>query len=435
MIKRSFQYLVGDTVHFSLESRIFHTICVIAIVGIFGEAVFYQFTSLQEASLLATLVGSALTGLYYLSRFKNKLNLAVSLSIIALSVTHLFGYAYNAGIAGNAMLLSVVTLFFVLLIAPNKQRFFWFLLTIAVLLVMVYLEYQDQAIVKKHYGSRKELFADLVATYLLVAVMIYVGTVMLRNNYDKQKDAAENKALKLAHSNQEKDKLFSIISHDLSAPMATVKQYLDLLQTVEIDAEERRAIEQNLARSLTDANTLLNNLLLWAKNQMRLNYVQLETINVKALLMETVSLYQVQADHKKINIKMDTDEGLYVKADQNMLNVVFRNLLNNAIKFSHLGGDIEFRVFKDHNQCVISVKDYGIGIKEDKQDRVFTLNISSSYGTANEKGTGLGLILSKDFMVQLGGDIWFNSTPWEGTTFYVSLPLYENENTLLMSVS
>ncbi|MEJ5963463.1 sensor histidine kinase [Pedobacter immunditicola] len=422
MIKRSFQYLVGDPEEFLLQSRIFHTFSLIAIISIFGQALFYQFTRLQEASLLSAMVGLAMTGLFYLSRFKNKLHLAVSLTVIALSITHVFGYMYNAGIAGNAMLLSVETLFLVLLVVPQKQRFFWFLLTVAVLLVMVYLEYLNPGIVKKGYHDRTEKYVDLVVTYLLAAVMIYIGAVMLRNNYNKQKDAAENKALKLTHSNQEKDKLFSIISHDLTAPMATVKQYLDLLQAVELDTEERKTIEQSLARSLNEANTLLNNLLLWAKNQMHLNYVQLETIHIKALLTETVDLYRVQADHKKISIKMCVEDDLHVKADQNMLNVVFRNLLNNAIKFSHLGGEIEFRAFSENNQCVISLKDHGIGITGDKQDKIFTLNISSSYGTANEKGTGLGLILSKDFMVQLGGDLWFNSTPWEGTTFYVSLP-------------
>jgi len=423
MIKRSFQYLVGDSEEFPLQSRIFHTFSIIAIISIFGQALFYQFTRLQEASFLATAAGLSMIGLFYLSRFKNKLNLAVSLTVLALSVTHVFGYMYNAGLAGNAMLLSIETLFLVLLVVPGKQRFFWFLLTVAVLLVMVYLEYRYPGIVKKGYHDRTEQYVDLVVTYLLAAVMIYIGAVMLRNNYNKQKDAAENRALKLAHSNQEKDKLFSIISHDLSAPMLTVKQYLELLQAVELDIDERKTIEKSLARSLNDANTLLNNLLLWAKNQMHLHYVQLETINIKRLLSETVSLYQVQADHKKIRVKVCAEEDLYVKADQNMLNVVFRNLLNNAIKFSHLGGEIEFRAFIENNQCIISLKDHGIGIKEDKQDRIFSLNISSSYGTANEKGTGLGLILSKDFMLQLGGDIWFNSTPWEGTTFYVSLPM------------
>ena len=423
MIKRSFQYLVGDPEEFLLQSRIFHTFSIIAIISIFGQALFYQFTRLQEASFLATAAGLSMIGLFYLSRFKNKLNLAVSLTVLALSVTHVFGYMYNAGLAGNAMLLSIETLFLVLLVVPGKQRFFWFLLTVAVLLVMVYLEYRYPGIVKKGYHDRTEQYVDLVVTYLLAAVMIYIGAVMLRNNYNKQKDAAENRALKLAHSNQEKDKLFSIISHDLSAPMLTVKQYLELLQAVELDIDERKTIEKSLARSLNDANTLLNNLLLWAKNQMHLHYVQLETINIKTLLSETVSLYQVQADHKKIRVKVCAEEDLYVKADQNMLNVVFRNLLNNAIKFSHLGGEIEFRAFIENNQCIISLKDHGIGIKEDKQDRIFSLNITSSYGTANEKGTGLGLILSKDFMLQLGGDIWFNSTPWEGTTFYVSLPM------------
>ena len=113
-----------------------------------------------------------------------------------------------------------------------------------------------------------------------------------------------------------------------------------------------------------------------------------------------------------------------------MLNVVLRNLLNNAIKFSHVGGEIEIRAFRDNGNCIISLKDHGVGIKDDKQDKIFTLNISSTYGTANEKGTGLGLILSKDFMAQQGGDLWFESAASEGTTFYISLPHEENASQL-----
>jgi len=100
-----------------------------------------------------------------------------------------------------------------------------------------------------------------------------------------------------------------------------------------------------------------------------------------------------------------------------------RNLLNNALKFSHLGGEIDIKAFIENDRCIVILKDYGIGITEDKQEKIFSLNISSSYGTANEKGSGLGLILCKDFMKQQGGEIWFDSTPWEGTTFYLSLPV------------
>jgi two-component system sensor histidine kinase/response regulator len=422
MLKERFKFLIGNPAEFSLESRIYHSISLVSIVPILGGGLLYAFGPFHYAVYLSICTGLVQFGLYYLSRFKNQLNLAVSLSVINMSSTRIGGYIFNAGVSGNSLLLSAVTLFIVLLIVPKKNRLIWFVFNAILVLTLLYLEFQHPAMIQQHYDSRKELFFNLGVTYLIVIALIYMGTVQLRRSYDEQKELVEEKASSMVKLNQEKDKLLSIISHDLNAPMASVKQYLELLQAVELDIEERRIIEKSLARSLNDASTLLNNLLLWAKNQMQLNYVQLETIDLKALLTATVNLFHTQTELKNINVKLCVEDDLYVKADQNMLSVVLRNLLNNAIKFSHIGGDIEIHAFREKGNCMISLKDNGIGIKEDKQDKIFTLNISSTYGTANEKGTGLGLILSKDFMAQQGGDLWFESAAAEGTTFYLSLP-------------
>ena len=427
MLKERFKFLIGHPSEFSLESRIFHSISLISIIPILAGALLYAFSPFHYAGYISICTGLVQIALYNLSRFKNQLNLAVSLSVINISVTRICGYIFNAGVSGNSLLLSAVTLFIVLLIVPKKHRLIWFAFNALLVLTLLYLEFQHPAMIEQHYDSRKELFFNMGVTYFIVISLIYVGTVQLRRSYDEQKELAEEKTSSMVKLNQEKDKLFSIISHDLNAPMTSVKQYLELLQVVELDLEERQVIEKSLARSLHDASTLLNNLLLWAKNQMQFNTVQLETIGLKALLRATVNLFQTQTELKKINVNLVAEEDLFAKADQNMLSVVLRNLLNNAIKFSHIGGDIEIHAFRENGYCMISIKDHGIGIKEDKQDKIFTLNVSSTYGTANEKGTGLGLILSKDFMVQQGGDLRFESAAAEGTTFYISLPLVENE--------
>ncbi|MEJ5963464.1 sensor histidine kinase [Pedobacter immunditicola] len=435
MLQKRFKFLIGHPAEFSLESRIFHSISLISMVPILVGAVLYAFGPFQYAVYLSICTGLVQFGLYYLSRFKNQLSLAISLSVINISITRIGGYIFNAGVSGNSLLLSAVTLFIVLLIVPKKHRLIWFLFNALLVLTLLYLEFQHPVMIQQHYDSRPELFFNMGVTYFIVIALIYVGTVQLRKSYDEQKELVEEKALSMLKLNEEKDKLFSIISHDLNAPMSSVKQYLDLLQTVELEVEERRTIEKSLARSLDDASTLLNNLLLWAKNQMQLNYVQVENIGLQALLTGLVQLFQTQAELKKINVQLYAEDDLYVKADQNMLNVVLRNLLNNAIKFSHIGGNIEIHAFRENGNCIIRLKDNGIGIKDDKQDKIFTLNVSSSYGTANEKGTGLGLILSKDFMVQQGGDLWFESAASEGTTFYVSLPMGEMNKKQLAELS
>ena len=143
------------------------------------------------------------------------------------------------------------------------------------LLVMMVLEYRDPSFVKQYYASELEKYIDLGITYVNIVALLCAGIIILRNSYEQQRMLAIQQAQKLKAVNDEKDKLFSIISHDLNAPLSSVKQYLDLLKAVELDTEERKDIEKSLAASLRDAKILLNNLLLWAKNQMQLNYIQL----------------------------------------------------------------------------------------------------------------------------------------------------------------
>ncbi|MEJ5963465.1 sensor histidine kinase [Pedobacter immunditicola] len=423
MIKKSFQYIVGDADQFSLQSRIFHGISIVISLTLLAKSIFYSYTSLQLAAIVCALALIAELGFYYLSRFKGHVTLAITLCVAKLILMQIGIFQYNAGVDGNILLLSSISIFLIILITPIRQGVLWIMGNVSLVLVMLVMEYRNPSFVKQYYASELEKFIDLGITYTNVAAILCAGIIILRNSYEQQRMLVIRQSQKLKLMNDEKDKLFSIISHDLNAPLSSVKQYLELLRATELDAAERQDIEKDLACSLRDAKILLNNLLLWAKNQMQLNYVQLEAVDFGKLLIQTVNLFKQRAEEKKIKINIAIAADIYVKADQNMLKVVLRNLLNNALKFSHLGGEIEIKAFIENERCIVVLKDYGIGITEEKQEKIFSLNISSSYGTANEKGSGLGLILCRDFMAQQGGEIWFDSTPWEGTTFYLSLPV------------
>jgi len=182
-------------------------------------------------------------------------------------------------------------------------------------------------------------------------------------------------------------------------------------------------LEKDLNRSLDDAQYLLHNVVLWAKTQMDVSHVQLEPVNLQDLIDKTVGLFQARATKKGITVQVEVPEAINVLADLTMLKVVMRNLISNAIKFTNLEGAIAVQAEVVDGEAVIRVKDNGIGLTKEKQAVIFSLNIAPNYGTANEKGTGLGLVLSKDYMDRQGGQIWFESIPWEGTAFYVSLPV------------
>jgi signal transduction histidine kinase len=143
---------------------------------------------------------------------------------------------------------------------------------------------------------------------------------------------------------------------------------------------------------------------------------------------ETTALLRMNIDNKNIRFLNNVPKNLVIQADYNMVNTILRNLISNAVKFSHEGKEIEIET-TDHDDSVkVSVKDYGVGIPQEDQEKLFRIghNITKN-GTANEKGTGLGLLVCKEFVERHGGRIWLESTPFEGTTFYFTLPKNQNK--------
>lgn len=415
--------LVGDAERFSLEGRIFHANCIATVLAILLTAIYNYFGGLNYAALISVVILFIQIGLFALSRYKNRTKLAVFLSVIQINLALVVAYFYNAGASGSIMLLFVLSLFLIFLIIPRKKLLFWYFFNLTLVFAVLGIECFYPNSIQQHYSSRAEWFGDIAFTYLLVTIMIAVGTIQLRKSYRAQKEKTEGKALKLEVMNKEKDKLFSIIAHDLSTPLNSLQQYLQLLNEMELNATERSEVEKNLAASLSDAQYLLGNLLEWAKKQLHNAPMHLKPMVLYTQVLPTIRMFEQIASRKNITLIVDIDKDATILADENMFDLVLRNLLNNAIKFTKLNGKIWVNTILDKEHCVLTIKDNGIGISKERQGEIFSLNIASSYGTMNEKGTGLGLVLCKDFIVQQGGDIWFTSTADEGTTFYVKMRL------------
>lgn len=414
--------VIGSTDEFSLESRIFHSFSAIAFVVLPIQAIFNLAINLPIPALTSLVVCFIQFGLYYLSRVKNKLNIAVILSSIEINILTAFNYFFNSGITGGTLLLFAISLFMAISVSQKKHWFIWFGLNLGTVITITCMEYYDPAVIKMQYATRTDMFIDNVGTYIFILFILYVGTSSIRKNYNAQKQLADEKALTLEMMNAEKDKLFSIISHDLRSPLALTQQYFSALKEVEMDNEERQELEKELVNNLSNAEELLNNLLNWAKNQMQNATPQIKKINLNQLLEKKMEVFQNIALKKDIVLTININENIAVKADMDMLRLIIRNLLNNAIKFTPAGGKIELTAIKQDADCVISVKDNGIGIPANKHGDIFSLKANSTYGTENEKGTGLGLVLCKDYTLLQNGKIWFTSTEGAGTTFFVSLP-------------
>jgi signal transduction histidine kinase len=229
----------------------------------------------------------------------------------------------------------------------------------------------------------------------------------------------------LEELNATKDKFFSIIGHDLKGPL---NQLLSLSEIIQNELRLGRKDEViKLAKVLTDsaksARSLLENLLAWSRSQTgRINYYP-EMLDMEQITQEVVQLNAQNAHQKRIKIKSSVDSETKAFADANMVRTVLRNLLSNGIKFTKQGGEIRLSAEIVNGMVVYEVADNGIGIKDEDIDKLFRIDVNpKSIGNSTEKGTGLGLILCKEFVEINNGMIWAESKWREGTTFKFKLP-------------
>jgi signal transduction histidine kinase len=240
----------------------------------------------------------------------------------------------------------------------------------------------------------------------------------------EQLDAQTRKLLEV---NKTKDRLFAIISHDLRSPINSMKGMLNLMYGEDITREEFLKFSKEAKHSVEHAHFMLNNLLNWARFQMQGMTTTPESIDLNPIVSENIALFSETSKKKSIMVVNEITSESRVFADPNHINLVIRNLLSNALKFTECGGKVTFRASNIQGQCEISIADSGVGIAKDKLQDLFDIKPDKGQvGTEGEKGTGLGLPLCKDFIEKNNGEINVESMPGKGTTFFVKLPIGKN---------
>lgn len=229
----------------------------------------------------------------------------------------------------------------------------------------------------------------------------------------------------LRELNSTKDKLFSIIAHDLRSPFNAILGFSEILikNTRNFDAAKTEKYLEFISSSAKNTLSLLDNLLAWANTQTGKNIYQPEKSNLLAIINEVFGESKSIAKIKNISLKYDQTNDFEVFADANMLKTIFRNLISNAIKYTHLDGEISISALQNQNNIEIIVSDNGVGMNKETQNKLFDIDTNiTTTGTNNEKGTGLGLILCKEFVEKHGGEIWVKSELGKGSSFIFSLP-------------
>ena len=281
-----------------------------------------------------------------------------------------------------------------------------------------HLTWQTQMVADGDFTQKVEFMGEFSAAFNKMVDQLD-GTILTLKNRESE----------LVNLNATKDKFFSIIAHDLRGPLGSLKTLLDMMID---DFESFTHVEtvdylRLISDSAKNIYSLLENLLIWSRAQRGLIELKSEMNDLSFLAGDAVNVLRLQADAKSIKLINNIPEGSFAYIDVNLITTVIRNLTSNAIKFTRENGSITISSKDDDPEFIaVSVTDTGVGMTDEVKDKLFRIDVNvTNIGTSGEKGTGLGLILCKEFVEKMGGRIWVDSKSGEGSTFSFTLPKNE----------
>ncbi len=261
--------------------------------------------------------------------------------------------------------------------------------------------------------------------YLIKKENTDYNTALQRTNLEVQEQSQrlQIQAAELNQLNSFKNKLFSIISHDLKAPLYGLCNLFDAMEKQNMPAREIKKLIPDIKNDLYYARGLMENLLQWAKSQMQADHVRPQEMDIKTSIDDVVHVLHLQAKAKNITVENKTTDPLYVWADKDMINLVLRNLISNAIKYTMPGDTIYVSAGEVSSFAEIYVQDTGGGMTSAEIEKINGQEFYTTNGTAQEQGTGLGLMLCKEFLLKNGSNLRIESQRGVGSTFSFTLPL------------
>lgn len=421
-----FQRISGAPRDFPLTVRIFHSvlaICMVALIYNIPLNIFVGLPSIALASVVSFLLAFTL---YYLSRYRHKTTIARLIFCITGTGLFVINYFLNSGIDGPTGYFFILIMVVVVAVAPVSEYWYWIISNIILLICLHIIQYVHPEWVPYTYPAKGERYIDILSAYTTVVLVVLACFYIIRKNYESEQMEAQQNAAKLIQLDAEKNKLFSIISHDLRSPLAHIQSYLEMLTEYELSDQERKDIKSQLLLSTRGTLDMVNNVLYWSKSQLEGKEQLSEMLNVAALLKQQVELFRNIAAGKQIELESILMPEATIWGNADIVRLIVRNLLNNAIKFTAAGGRVRISATSSKGICLLIVKDSGNGSPVKLNEEIFQFNTATATGTANETGVGLGLALCHEYTTQLGGRIWFTADPISGVTFFVELPATEH---------
>ena len=379
--------------------------------------------------------------LYLNSQYKHKQALIAYFILHPLAASFIFMNGMHLGIDLYFILYGILAVFFlkdlafmVFTIAFSMVNFFvlsvvldQFLYQLERINEFLYLVNEGISIVFIFYGLYLVKNENTIYQFRILVKNrnLHQKNIQIQLQSEKiKKDASllEKQTEELTELNALKNKLFGIISHDLKAPMYALRNFFSEVQQNNMTPRELKNMIPAVVSDLTYTTSLMDNLLQWSKAQMQSHAVYPQRVDIGKSIEETLQLLRRQSEMKRIRIESENSEGVFGFMDKDMLNLVLRNLISNAIKFTPEKGIIKIGVHENCTLVEVFVQDTGTGISPEALKKISSNDFYSTKGTANESGTGLGLKLCKEFMVRNGGQLYIESKPGKGSIFSFSLP-------------
>jgi signal transduction histidine kinase len=432
-IKNIFNSFFTRDESFSLENRLLISTILIGIfVSLLGTIVSIFISSSLGTILTAFSVSLVLLIFYYFVSvkriFKPFIIPVIVVSFIGTSIIWIF----DGGINGSDILISMIVLILALIIVPGNWRKIVISFFIAIIITIYLIQLYRPDLITS-FPSEKARWNDSIITAIYSSFFIFLIIQFLLKNYTLEKNRARENELKLQQSelkllrlNADKDLFISILAHDLKNPFFNIQGLSELI-IEELPAMNRVELETKikLINSISHSTfSMLEDLLLWTRSQsgkIEFNPHRIDFVKTCKSVIENLKPGALQ---KNITISCHESNELFLDGDEEMLKIVLGNLISNAIKFTNPGGNVEITLTKTPESVAVIVSDNGVGIPDEIQKDLFDIsNKISTSGTNNEKGTGLGLLLCKEFVEKHGGNISVESIEGQGSKFKFTLPV------------
>jgi signal transduction histidine kinase len=356
------------------------------------------------------------SGLIYLS----KMDLGIELNFILFGVLAVF-FLREFSYMLFSLVLSMVSYFMVAVVCKNytyqleKSNFYFYLFN--QLVSLVFIVYALFLIKKENAGYHDSLIARGHDLFLQNREIQEQKTEI-----GEKAKQLEQQTVELSELNSLKNKLFSVIAHDLKSPIFALRNLFRNIQQYDLPVQEVRKMIPQVVHDLNYTTGLLENLLQWAKSQMQSGSFPKQEIDLSRTVKDCIGALQLQADTKKIHLENAFEDSVWIVTDKEMAELVLRNLISNALKFTPEGGRIRVDYIQTDSFVEVSVKDSGMGISAEALEKINQNNYFNTQGTARESGTGLGLMLCKEFLARNGAALQVSSEISKGSTFSFRIP-------------